>query len=63
MLSHRRGSAIRQNFKNIPLKEYGKISKNKYIEVRQKWQIRTTVIPIITGVLGMIKKKVTVKKH
>ena len=43
---------------NVSIKEYKKISKYKhlYIEIEKMWHIKTTIVPVIVGALGMIKK-------
>ena len=45
-------------YKNISLKEFQKLSKYKdlEIEVTKMWKLKTKTIPIVIGVLGMIKK-------
>ena len=44
--------------KNITVKEFDKISKYKdlEIEIQKMWKLKTTVVPVIVGALGMIKK-------
>jgi len=45
--------------RNVSLKEYEKISKYKdlEIEIQKMWHLKTTVIPVVIGALGMIKRK------
>ena len=45
--------------RNVSLKKYGKFSKYKdlEIEIQKMWHLKTTVIPVVIGVLGMIKRK------
>ena len=44
--------------KNISLKEFQKLSKDKHleIEVTKMWKLKTKIIPVVIGALGMIKK-------
>ena len=44
--------------KNISVKEFDKLSKYKdlEIEIRKMWNLKTTIVPVIVGALGMIKK-------
>ena len=43
---------------NISLKEFQKLSKYKdlEIEVTKMWKLKTKIIPVVIGALGMIKK-------
>ena len=43
---------------NIPAKEFDKLSnyKDQEIEIQRMWKLRTSTVPVIVGVLGMIKK-------
>ena len=43
---------------NISLKEFQKLSKYKgfEIEVTKIWKLKTKIIPVVIGTLGMIKK-------
>ena len=45
--------------RNVSLKEYEKVSKYKdlAIEIQKMWHLKTTVIPVVIGGLGMIKRK------
>ena len=44
--------------KTISLKEFQKLSKDKHleIEVTKMWKLKTKIIPVVIGALGMIKK-------
>ena len=44
--------------RNISVKEYEKLAKNKdlEIEINRMWQLRTITLPIVVGALGMLKK-------
>ena len=44
--------------KNIFLKEFDKLSKYKdlQIEITKIWHLKTTIIPVVIGALGLIKK-------
>ena len=44
---------------NTPIKEYNKISKYKdlEIEIEKMWHLKTTMVSVIVGTLGMIKKR------
>ena len=46
--------------RNISVKEFDKLSKYKdlQIEIEWMWQLKTTVIPVVVGALGMVKKGV-----
>ena len=46
--------------RNISVKEFDKLSKykNLQIEIERMWQLRTTVIPVVVGAFGMVKKDV-----
>ena len=43
---------------NISSKQFQKLSKYKQlqIEVTKMWKLKTKIIPVVTGALGMIKK-------
>ena len=45
--------------RNVSLKVYEKVSKYKdlEIEIQKMWYLKTTVIPVVIGALGMIKRK------
>ena len=45
--------------RNVSLKEYEKDSKYKDLEneIQKMWHLKTTVIPVVIGSLGMIKRK------
>jgi len=45
--------------RNVSLKEYEKVSKYKDlgIEIQKMWHLKTTVILVVIGALGMIKRK------
>ena len=45
--------------RNVSLKGYEKISKYKdlEIEIQKMWHLKTTVLPVVIGALGMIKRK------
>ena len=44
--------------RNISIKEFDKPSKYKdlQIEIERMWHLKTTVIPIVVGALGMVKR-------
>ena len=44
--------------RKIPAKEFDKLSKYKdlEIEIQRIWKLRTSIVPVIVGVLGIIKK-------
>ena len=44
--------------RNIALKEIGKKSKYKdlELEIKRKWHMKTIVIPVVVGALGTVKK-------
>ena len=44
--------------KNIPAKEFDKLSKYKdlEVEIQRMWKLRTSTVPVIVGAFGMIKK-------
>ena len=44
--------------KYISLKEFQKLPKHKDLEIEatKMWKLKTKTIPVVTGVLGMIKK-------
>ena len=46
--------------RNISVKEFDKLSKYKdlQLEIERMWQLKTTVIPVVVGALGMVKKGV-----
>ena len=46
--------------RNISVKEFDTLSKYKdlQIEIERMWQLKTTVIPVVIGALGMVKKEV-----
>ena len=43
---------------NISAKEFEKLSKYKdlQIEVERMWQFKTSIVPIVVGALGLVKK-------
>ena len=43
---------------NISAKKFEKVSKYKdlQIEVERMWQLKTLIIPIVAGTLGLVKK-------
>ena len=43
---------------NISAKEFEKLSKYKdlQIEVERMWHLKTSIIPILVGALGLVKK-------
>ena len=45
--------------RNLSLKEYEKASKCKDldIEIQKMWHLKVTIVPVVIGALGMIKKK------
>ena len=45
--------------RNVSLEEYEKVSKYKdlEIEIQKMWHLKTAVIPVVIGALGMIKRK------
>ena len=45
--------------RNVSLKENKKVSKYKdlEIEIQKMWHLKTIVIPVVIGTLGMIKRK------
>ena len=49
--------------RNTSLKEYEKISKCKdlEIEIQKMWHLNATIIPVVIGAIGMIKK--TTEEH
>ena len=46
--------------KNVSAKEFDKLSKYKdlQIEVERMWKLKTTVVPVVIGALGIINKNV-----
>ena len=44
---------------NVSAKEFKKLSKYKdlHVEVDRTWQLKTSVIPIVVGSLGLVKKE------
>ena len=46
--------------KNLLSGEFGKISKYKDVEneIKRMWHLKPTLIPVIVGALGTVKKKV-----
>ena len=46
--------------RNLSLVEYEKVSKYKDldIEIQKMWHLKATVIPLVIGALGMIKKNI-----
>lgn len=45
---------------NVSTKEFDKLSKYKdlQIEIEKMWELKTTIVPVIIGALGMVKKGV-----
>ena len=43
---------------NISVREYNELSKYKILEIKieKMWHPKTTILPVIVGALGMIKK-------
>ena len=43
---------------NISAKEFGKLSKDKdlQIEVERTWQLKTAIIPLVVGASGLVRK-------
>ena len=46
--------------RNISVKEFDKLSRYKdlQIEIERMWRLKKTVIPVIVGAIGMVKKGV-----
>ena len=44
--------------RNISIKEFDKLSKYKdlQIEIERMWHLKRTVMPIVVGALGMVKR-------
>ena len=44
--------------RNISVKEFDKLSKYKdlQIEIDRMWHLKTTIVPVVVGALGMVKK-------
>ena len=44
--------------RNISVKEFDKLSKYKdlQIEIERMWHLKTTIVPVVVGALGMVKK-------
>ena len=44
--------------RNVSVKEFDKLSKYKdlQIEVERMWRLKTTIVPVVVGALGLIKK-------
>ena len=44
--------------RNISVKEFDKLSKYKelQIEIERMWHLKTTIVPVVVGSLGMVKK-------
>ena len=51
--------------RNVSLKEYEKVSKYEdlEIELQKMWNLKTTVIPVVIGALGMIREKSKSEDH
>ena len=51
-------SIDRYRYRNIPAKEFKKLSKYKDLEIKiaKMWKMKTKTIPVIVGTLVMIKK-------
>ena len=49
--------------KNVSVAEYEKLSKYKDLEIKKEklWHMKTVIIPVVIGALGMIKKGI--EKH
>ena len=45
--------------RNVSLKEYERVSKYKdlEIEIQKMWHLKTSLVPVVIGALGMIKTK------
>ena len=45
--------------RNVSLKKYEKVSKYRdlEIEIQKMWHLKTTVMPVVIGALGMLKSK------
>ena len=45
--------------RKISLKEYEKVSRYKdlEVEIQKMWHLKTTVLPVVIGAVGMIKRK------
>jgi hypothetical protein len=41
---------------NVNTKETEKLSKYKETKVSRMWKVRTKIVPVITGALGIFKK-------
>ena len=49
--------------KNVSVAEFEKLSKYKDLEIKKEklWHMKTVIIPVVIGALGMIKKGI--EKH
>ena len=45
--------------RNISVKEFDKLSKYKdlQIEIERMWHLKTTIVPVVVGALGMVKRE------
>ena len=53
------------SYKNIFVKEFDKLSKYKdlQIEITKMWHLKTTIIPVVIGALGLIKRALIITWH